>query len=196
MEYIRGFDFIEAINNNYNAKDIFILLSYLIDVFISQSSIQNIPQNLFIDKIQDTKNKLPIKISNQINVNIPNLSLLIGPCHGDLTLSNMIFKDNDIYLIDFLQTYLDSPLQDIIKIRQDTKHKWIKLKSPNRWNTKLDISLSQLDEMIVEKYSYIMNNDIYYILQYLNLIRILPYSTNVETTNFILKEINNISWEL
>ena len=37
-----------------------------------------------------------------------------GFCHGDLTLSNLLFNNDDIVIIDFLDTFLDSTIQDIV----------------------------------------------------------------------------------
>ncbi|HEH4506821.1 TPA: hypothetical protein SG285_001542, partial [Campylobacter coli] len=48
----------------------------------------------------------------------------IGVCHGDLTFSNILFKKHNIVLIDFLDNFIETPMQDIVKLRQDTKHKW------------------------------------------------------------------------
>lgn len=49
----------------------------------------------------------------------------IGPCHGDLTLSNIILTHSSkIVLIDFLTTFLETPLQDVAKLKQDFVYGW------------------------------------------------------------------------
>ena len=48
-----------------------------------------------------------------------------GDCHGDLTLSNIILSHSKgLLLIDFLNSFLESPLQDVAKIRQDLVYGW------------------------------------------------------------------------
>lgn len=48
-----------------------------------------------------------------------------GDCHGDLTLSNVILSHSKgLLLIDFLDSFLESPLQDVAKIRQDLVYGW------------------------------------------------------------------------
>jgi len=49
----------------------------------------------------------------------------LGPCHGDLTLSNVILNPVDgITVIDFLDTFLETPLQDVAKLKQDFIYGW------------------------------------------------------------------------
>jgi hypothetical protein len=200
MEFINGKDFIEYIDNSYDIKRsmdyIFSLLSTMIDDYFLRSYKLDIQTFLFYRKINEIKQKISSEIANQLDIQIPEFSAWQGPCHGDLTLSNLLINDYQrIFLFDFLNTYCDSPIQDIVKLRQDTHHKWIKLKASS-YNEKTEKALNILDKLIVEKYSNKIDPETYYIFQYMNLIRILPYSTSLEMTNFILQELQNISWEL
>lgn len=53
------------------------------------------------------------------------IEILVGPCHGDLTLSNIISVGGRVfYLFDFLDTFLESPLQDIAKVSQEFNYGW------------------------------------------------------------------------
>ena len=53
------------------------------------------------------------------------LAFPIGPCHGDLTLGNIILNPvSGLTLIDFLDTYLETPLQDVAKLKQDFIYGW------------------------------------------------------------------------
>ena len=46
-------------------------------------------------------------------------------CHGDLTLENIIVTtNNELYLIDFLDSFYDSWMIDIAKLLQDLELKW------------------------------------------------------------------------
>jgi hypothetical protein len=62
-----------------------------------------------------------------ISIKIKSLQIPMGFCHGDLTLSNILIQEstNDkIVLIDFLDSFLESPLSDMCKINQDLSHGW------------------------------------------------------------------------
>jgi len=123
----------------------------------------------------------------QEDVKIPT-----GFCHGDLTLSNVLFIPNSskIVLIDFLDSFIESPIVDIAKIRQDTKHGWssfIHRVKHDKIKTKL--SLEYLDKKIVEKFSSLEWFKHCQLFQFMNLVRILPYAKQTETSNFIRKEI-------
>jgi thiamine kinase-like enzyme len=50
--------------------------------------------------------------------------LPVGYCHGDLTLSNILVKDGEFYLIDFLEDWIPSPAFDMCKILQDCHYRW------------------------------------------------------------------------
>lgn len=73
------------------------------------------------------------------------LSLPLGRCHGDLTLSNLLMRENrggpqnlsadvgdagaaagsfTVVLIDFLDAFLESPLLDMAKLNQDLRFGW------------------------------------------------------------------------
>lgn len=45
-------------------------------------------------------------------------------CHGDLTLENIIVKDDEVYLIDFLDSFYDSWFLDIGILLQDVQTMW------------------------------------------------------------------------
>ena len=45
-------------------------------------------------------------------------------CHGDLTLTNIIFHSNRLCFIDFLDSFIDSFLCDLVKLKQDLFYHW------------------------------------------------------------------------
>ena len=163
---------------------------------ISDTKIIN--RDVLINKYEDTKNKIFIKHGIDMNylnnlfydldeeIEIPN-----GYCHGDLTFSNMLFDNSDIVFIDFLDTFLDTPLQDIVKIRQDTKYFWsLNLVDEIHDSVKIKQSLNYIDEMIEEEFSkYDFYKKYYKHFQVLNLLRILPYSKNKKHIDKLIKEI-------
>ena len=53
------------------------------------------------------------KVFEQLPIEI---EIPMGKCHGDLTFSNILFNGNNYYLIDFLDSFIESPLLDLVKI--------------------------------------------------------------------------------
>lgn len=119
----------------------------------------------------------------------------LGYCHGDFTFSNMLFaKPNKIYLIDFLDTFLESPYQDLIKLRQDTKFHWslYLVKESSYDKIKILQILKILDQLLCENFSYIFNTAEFKQLEICNYLRIIPYCKSTKLKDFvnnILKEI-------
>lgn len=53
------------------------------------------------------------------------VSLPMGSCHGDFTFDNLIITETNVYyLFDFLKTFLETPIQDYVKLMQDIDHDW------------------------------------------------------------------------
>jgi len=152
---------------------------------------------ILIDKL----NSLPTNpiIDNCIDyINKNTIIIPIGLCHGDLTLSNVIFS-NKIVLIDFLDSYLESPLQDITKLLQESNLKWsLLMDNSKRDNTKIEISYdylkSKINQKIEEKFKeYISSIKLIYII---TLLRILPYTDDNKISDIINKEIEKTFKEL
>ena len=117
----------------------------------------------------------------------------MGISHGDLTFSNILIDDHkdSICLIDFLDSFIETPLFDIVKIRQDTKFLWTFLMHKNLRNkAKIEICFSHLDKIIHEKYnSYEWYRKHYTPSQILNMLRVDQYTTNKEVATLIKNSI-------
>jgi thiamine kinase-like enzyme len=121
------------------------------------------------------------------------LRLPVGRCHGDLTLSNMLFDNNSIVVIDFLDSFIDSPIVDIAKIRQDTKHRWsLFIHKGECDRRKIEISLDYLDHRFCEEFKVYDFFKYYKLFQVLNLARVIQYSKDEKTTNYIMRELCSI----
>ena len=162
------------------------------------SGTKKVSSDILINKYETTKDKIFIKHGIDFNylnnlfydlddeIEIPD-----GYCHGDLTFSNMLFDNTDIVFIDFLDTFLDTPLQDIVKIRQDSKYFWsLNLVNKIQDSVKVKQSLNYIDECIKEEFSECDFYKKYYKhFQVLNLLRILPYSKDKKHIDKLIKEI-------
>ncbi len=120
---------------------------------------------------------------------IPDYPLPLGLCHGDFTLSNTLYFAGNIYMIDFLDSFLESPLLDIVKLRQDTRFYWSLLVDteilPYQRNKIIQV-LRYFDQQLVQAF---IENPFYAAwydyLEKLNLLRILPYLVDPREIKFI-----------
>lgn len=148
------------------------------------------PNNIFQSKLRSIKKQLNSSSENLVkecftvleNTNFNYIQET--PCHGDFTLENLIVKDNQIYLIDFLDSFYDSWLMDLAKLYQDVLLKWCYRDNLSNCNEQ------NLNEIFtdLQKY-YDIHNDkrILKKLIMLNTLRILPYSKSVSDTNILYK---------
>ena len=186
------------------------LLDNLIDYFnfnIKSSAPQKIDVGIITSKIEELKLKVTgninapekeyfLNILEHLKTSIPDMPLPTGTCHGDFTFSNILFGDNKIYLLDFLDSFIESPLIDIVKIRQDTCFKWsvmLEKEMPSHKKNKLLQAFNFLDREI----ALFCNNNLglstwYNYLQVFNLLRIIPYLNNTAEIFFIEKSLRQI----
>ena len=119
--------------------------------------------------------------------NLPKDVFLKGECHGDLTLANMIHINGKLYIFDFLDMYVESPLLDLISIRQDTHHLWSCFIYDD-YNCRTVELLKYIDDKITTRYSRYISNGWYNYLSLMNYVRMYRmYDTNKEC-----KELNFI----
>jgi len=120
-----------------------------------------------------------------------------GFCHGDLTLSNMLFSDK-IYLIDWHDPFLESPIQDVGKIYQEISLKWSYLMSPEiRDQTKAFIGYDHLSKLMNNMISKLIvchniNPKIIHLFKLMTIIRLLPYTTNEHMKKIIISKIEEL----
>jgi thiamine kinase-like enzyme len=130
-------------------------------------------------------------------------------CHGDLTLSNMLCQNNNLYFIDFLDSFIDTPIIDLVKLKQDLIYYWTVLIS-KKYNKNEIFKISQVCnfiwEKIVSQNEDLIFCDLFYILESINFLRIEPYSNTddlKDTLNLTIKKtklyekfINTNGWKI
>ena len=141
--------------------------------------------------VQDGISQSYKKLLNHLNLQLQHIpSIPIGPCHGDLTLGNMIFVKNTktIHLIDFLDTYLESPLLDLAKLEQDLVFGW----SCRYENKEVRLRAKIFGAYIFENLKILKPQDerLFNIVRLLNTIRILPYCKDAITENWVHRVIS------
>jgi hypothetical protein len=204
MELIDGRDPIEFFQNNSDRQCIRLFQSIvgLVNEYFSNAEYNEIDVGIVHRKYNSVVEKLPEEQRTWVDMAWldkfapPDDTLVLptGDCHGDLTLSNMIIREHDLVVLDFMDTYLDSPLQDICKLRQDTTHHWTLLRYPGTIykRKRLLNRLQALDQYIVLEWPRMYDWQ-YKTFQFLNLIRILPYATDPKVHNWVYQEIGKIA---
>lgn len=210
MEYVYSKNFIEY----FEAAGIE-QISYFVDALklflereIKESSLELISSDILKRKFEDVCARINLNplLSNDsdiqllLNKSLPlfremnDLFIPIGRCHGDLTFSNILFNGNNYYLIDFLDSFVESPLLDIVKIRQDSAYLWSQLMYIDEYDKiRLQIISNKIDQEITGYFSkYDWYNQFYDIFQLMNFLRILQYAREKEIINFLKNVIGEI----
>lgn len=122
----------------------------------------------------DLSNK-EIKDAVEILEKYPWDCVLHSECHGDLTLENMIIVKDNIYLIDFLDSFYDSWQIDYAKILQDIELYW-HYRDEKEINVNLALRLLILKEDLISKILLMDDGekilDVIYHILLLNILRI------------------------
>ncbi len=134
MKYIEGDCGVDIIKRSSRQTVLRLreVLGSLLYLNFEVANVKDISVNIFIDKLLSVKAQTNYsKISQLIDELIRRISLRkeinmpIGPCHGDLTFSNLILSGSDsMYLIDFLPSFIESPVWDLVKLEQDLQMGW------------------------------------------------------------------------
>lgn len=211
MDYIYAKNFIDYFEHASKADiDEFInTFCEYINYEIENSQIDYISKDIFINKFKSVKGNCyhnPLLIDNPITDKLLDaceivfnrlpdyLEMVVGKCHGDLTFSNILFTSNKFYFIDYLDSFIETPIQDIVKLRQDTLYFWSTQMYTKRYDKiRLKIIFNYIDNEI---HNYFKSNYQYYahydILQLMNILRILPYVKEASVRDFLYNIIDEI----
>ena len=194
MEYVIGRSFDEYFSTCI-VNDIEFVLVSLFEYFycvISNSRYYNpeVSKKRLLDKINSLETHTRhlgdlyhIKqMVSSITMRIPQTF-----CHGDLTFTNIIFNKNRLYLIDFLDCFIDSFLCDLIKLKQDLYYHW-SLDVQGIKNLRIRQIYSFLWDKLEEKYHEYVETIEFDVLDVLNTLRLEPYLTN-EDQRIIIKRM-------
>ena len=201
MEYIQGITLAKYIKTMEIGK-IKGLVESLTGSLIPKSQEQVTPQQqnkvveIFNTKFTELRNALSSKNNDIIN---EALNLLdthdwskITPslCHGDMTLENIIVKNDKLYFIDFLDSFCDSWILDIGTLLQDIQVMWsYRFEKNVNMNTVLRLIVFRdllIDEIKKIDSSYVI--EVYYALLQ-KLIRIYPYVNDESTYAFLNEKV-------
>jgi hypothetical protein len=183
MEYCTGenvFQYFEycSVLETQNIKNIlFQYFDYLVENsfeydndYFKESVISKLSS---LNSASEYKDIINLIIERYDDLNINNVKGSF--CHGDLTFGNMLFTENQIYFIDFLDSFIDSYLIDFAKIKQDLFYHWIANLNENKSLRILQI-FSYYWYNISDRYHDIINSQAFDLIDFINLIRIEPYA--------------------
>lgn len=200
MEYIQGITLAEKLKS-YEIGKIRGIVEILVKNLIPAERKIETPEekertrNIFSTKIGELNSKLTKYDNDVVNQALELLKsydwtkFTPSQCHGDMTLENIIVKNDSLYFIDFLDSFYDSWLLDIGTLLQDVQVLWSYRFSKNvSMNTVLRLIVFRdilMDEIEKLNPSYII--DVYYALLQ-KLIRIFPYIKDDITYDFLTKK--------
>ena len=169
MKYIRGINL--SVYFQQNTLDSCVKIIDLFSTFNTGNTIDI--SNALNEKINTTKmdEESLYLITNQ------NWIVSDGYCHGDLTFENVLINSNGVYLIDFLDSFVECPIIDESKLLQD---------SFCYWSFKNNIPKRKLIT-ISDKF----NTRQHYCMLLLHLFRIMPYA-NQTKKDTLLCMINRV----
>lgn len=208
MEYIYSRNFIEHFEQAgfEQIKYLIGAIKYFIDLEIANSTMQTVPSSTLTDKMADVARKVEknihlkdddeaqelVRQSTVVMNGVGDMVMPVGMCHGDLTFSNILFNGNNYYLIDFLDSFIESPLLDIVKIRQDTAYLWSTLMYHKPFDkVRLSIISEKIDTAIDEYFTgkYEWYRKYYMPLQLMNFLRILQYGKEDKVIAYLKRVI-------
>ncbi len=107
-------------------------------------------------------------------------------CHGDLALENIIWKDGELYLIDFLDSFYDTWMLDVGKLVFDIESRWSyrHVGTDENLNARLTILKNSLLESLPRSGAEPREREIYH-MALLHALRILPYTTDAHTRDHL-----------
>lgn len=206
MQYITGLDIFTFFD--VASKDDLDKFFNVIEDYLSESLSLSEMMDFPLDKIYQKLSSLELDFTDTLpsaNRHISRLkcvlvdhtfpSIPIGFCHGDLTFSNILVEPDceNIYFIDLLDSFLESPIQDIVKLKQDIIYHWSTKKTVQSFDvcrSKIIFAYfnKRLDKFIEKHF---LNKAVVSLFQIINLLRILPYTDDFELINYLHACIEN-----
>lgn len=212
---LKNIDTPKVLSVNQNSFDMDYVPALSFYEFFSSASVENIEfviETLFgyfdfissrfrmVDVTDEILNKLDSLISKSHHKNfIKHLKKLVEEesivvpntfCHGDLTFNNILFHPNRLFFIDFLDSYVDSFLCDLVKIKQDLHYLW-SLRIQNLSSVRMIQTYRYIWEKLEDRYEYYIEKISFDVLDAINILRIEPYLTNPQQTIILDKVVSS-----
>lgn len=185
MEYIHGkkfSDFIAANSNQKNIEIFNIILHFIQNQIIINKSIQPDVQ----DKIHNLGLHHKYDRFGEYCLNHDWSLDFASYSHGDLIFENILIQNEDIYFIDFLDSFTSSQCIDISKIMQDLFCFWSWRNNKQPPFTKIlilnDVLFKTIDHRIIESSK---------VMLILNILRIIKYA-NQKDEDYLYNQLSDL----
>lgn len=200
MEYIQGIVLAEYMKVIETGRVRGIAETVISNIAVPNTGTDECDEGAFCQKIDSLK----VRLLSAGNPVVNEALQLLGRhswkkfhpslCHGDLTLENIIVKDSQLYLIDFLDSFYDSWLLDVGTLLQDVQTLWsyraqgmeIEINTLIRLIIFRDVLLDKVREIGPE-----LVTEVYYALL-LKLVRIFPYVKDRFTYDYLNEKIMSV----
>lgn len=208
MDYVYSQNYIDYFENaGVHEIDAFVeAMIAFVEKEIQQSPIAECSNEVLMAKFEDVASKVAKRAdcNEELNeligkarkkiANAGALRVPMGVCHGDLTFSNVLFCGQQYCLIDFLDSFIETPLQDIVKLRQDSQYLWSCLMYQLPYDAlRLKLISEYVDERLDMHFSqYDWYKDHYDVLQLMNMLRILPYAKEERVVEYLKRVIKTL----
>jgi len=176
------------------------LLGMYLSSILDKSDIKTMDAKPGLKKIEHIKSTTPLVWHKYLDkgkeffikeINKKDVPYPSGVCHGDLTLSNILYKNGCFYLIDFIPSTYESVLSDIVKLEQDLTFGWSSRNCAREVACDLALfSRSATPEVINLIKSH--NRMAFDAIEILNWLRIIPYIIDEKTEKFVTKTLDQI----
>lgn len=207
MDYIHAdkySDYLERIS----VDDLRLLIQRILDYFtyfLSVATVEKPDSNIFLAKLKEVSKKIDglkgidtglVKSVSAILSRPPREVIYAGFCHGDFTFSNILFSEKQVILIDFLDTFYESPIQDIVKLRQDTCFEWTLLIDEQLSQARI-YKMKQIFEYVDGAVERLIQTDKilknwYFYFQLFSLFRIVPYVHRPNELDFVQTSLQKL----
>lgn len=173
MEYVNGVQLSTFISRN-TVRDVDPIIDQLLS-FV-RSNIRDVPADFSVpinEKLWTISSTSRFQIDRYVQycTAFDWRAIPTGYCHGDLSFENILVHQSNLYFIDFLDSFIETPYLDLSKLLLDILVLWswrFEKRRPIIKNTHIyDIVLSQLESREVEIVRRFL---------VLNLLQILPYA--------------------
>jgi hypothetical protein len=190
MEYVRGVRFSDFIIKNSFEKSKFIFDSLLAFVKENKTDSHKLISSEIVKKIKSINDSYEIdRYTLDFLERFSKDNVLTGYCHGDLTFENIIISNDEIYLIDFLDNYIETPYQDLSKLFQELNLFWSFRDS--EINALTYIKYNHLKKRLMSFVwdENLSTNNSLRVQVIINMLRILPYATETKIIHLLNKQI-------
>jgi len=181
MEYVVGVKLSDYIYQN-SISQVYPKLDAILEFIKANNTIEHqSTQTPIKEKLQSIQAHTEMRLAYE-SFEVDNVP--VSYCHGDLTLENVIVAgDGSLYVIDFLDSYINSRLMDYSKLMQDLYLLW-------SWRSQTNVPLTKvvlLRDHLKESIDSVEFEKSYQLMR-INLLRILPY---IEKKSILYNTIHN-----